>query len=199
MLGKIASVDFKKFDLDYVTVKSPVFSYSRIKGADPVLYVEMGSTGEVAAFGDGYQEAILKSMLASGLDWPKKNILLSIGHDRDKAKLLSIVEKLHRQHRFQWYATAGTAAFLRKHQVSVKTVIKGRPVLELIRQRVVDFIVNIPHGHTHQEISHGFSIRRTAVDYHIPLISDVQLANAFLIAVSNLKESDLTIKAWDEY
>lgn len=199
MLGKTVDVDFKRFDLDYVAVKAPQFSYSRIKGADPVLYVEMGSTGEVAAFGDGYQEAVLKAMLAAGYTIPKrKRLLLSIGQDAHKAKLLAFVKKL-KQHRFTLYGTEGTAKFYRKHGLALRLVNKGKPVLKLIEDKTIDCVINIPRQYSHQELTDGYRMRRAAVDWHIPLISNVQIAKIYINAVCNLKFDDLLIKAWHEY
>ncbi|EKD78292.1 MAG: hypothetical protein ACD_41C00373G0002 [uncultured bacterium] len=199
MLGQSVQVDFKRFDLDYVTVKAPQFSYSRIKGADPVLYVEMGSTGEVAAFGDGYQEAVLKAMLAAGYTIPqRKRLLLSVGQDVHKAKLLPFIKKL-KQHDFVIYTTEGTAKFYRKNGLAVKVVKKGRPVLKLIEEKTIDCVINIPRQYSHQELTDGYRMRRAAVDWHIPLISNVQIAKMYINSVCNLKFEDLLIKAWHEY
>ena len=199
MLGKHIEVDFKRFDLDYVTVKAPQFSYSRIKGADPVLYVEMGSTGEAAAFGDGYQEAVLKAMLATGHVIPEhKRLLVSVGKDLHKASLIPFMKKLDK-HGFTLYCTEGTAKFYRKQGIQVKPVKKGKPVLKLIEQKAVDCVINIPRQYTHQELTDGFRMRRAAVDWHIPLISNVQIAKIYANAICNLEFKDLLIKAWHEY
>lgn len=199
LLGEEISVDFKRFDLDYVTVKAPQFSYSRIKGADPVLYVEMGSTGEVAAFGDGYQEAVLKAMLAAGATIPRrKRVLLSIGRDSDKVKLLPFIQKLAGQH-YTLYATEGTAQYYRATGLRLKTITKGRGVLQAIEQDRVDCIINIPRHSGDRELTDGYRMRRAAVDWHLPLISNVQIAKIFINAICNLRFNNLSIKAYDEY
>jgi carbamoyl-phosphate synthase large subunit len=199
LLGKAQPIDFKRFDLDYVTVKAPQFSYGRIKGADPVLYVEMGSTGEVAAFGDGYQEAVLKAMLAAGQSFPKrKRILLSVGRDIDKAGLLPFVQKLAK-HQFTLYGTEGTAAYYRKHGTKIKPMAKGKAVLAAIERQIIDCIINIPRQFTHQELTDGYRMRRAAVDWHLPLISNVQIAKMYINGICNLNFDDLLIKAHDEY
>jgi carbamoyl-phosphate synthase large subunit len=199
MLGKTVEVDYGRFDLDYVTVKAPQFSYSRIKGADPVLYVEMGSTGEVAAFGDGYQEAVLKAMLAAGYNIPKrKRLLLSVGQDAQKAKLLPFIQKLN-HHNYTLYATEGTAEFYRKHNIPIKIVKKGAAVIRLIEQKHIDCVINIPRQYNHRELTDGYRLRRAAIDWHVPLISNVQIAKMFINSVCNLTLKDLLIKAWHEY
>lgn len=199
MLNQPLAIDFKRFDLDYVTVKAPQFSYSRIKGADPILYVEMGSTGEVAAFGDGYQEAVLKAMLSAGYTIPKhRRVLLSIGPDIRKVSLLPFVKKLAASG-FTLYGTEGTATYYRSKNVPIKTIAKGQAVVTAIEKGTVDCIINIPRQYTHQELTDGFRMRRAAVDWHIPLISNTQIAKIFINAICNLKLEDLAIKAWDEY
>jgi len=199
MLGQTITVDFKRFDLDYVTVKAPQFSYSRIKGADPILYVEMGSTGEVAAFGDGYQEAVLKAMLAVGYTIPqRKRVLLSVGPEMHKVGLLPFVKKLA-QSGFTLYSTEGTAKYYKAHGLKVKLVKKGRAVVSAIEQGVIDCVINIPRQYTHQELTDGFRMRRAAVDRHLPLISNAQIAKIYINAICNLDLKDLAIKAHDEY
>ncbi|MBI4407024.1 MAG: carbamoyl-phosphate synthase (glutamine-hydrolyzing) large subunit [Candidatus Kerfeldbacteria bacterium] len=199
MLGKSVSVDFKRFDLDYVTVKAPQFSYSRIKGADPILYVEMGSTGEVAAFGDGYQEAVLKAMLAAGYTIPEhKRLLISVGLDTHKASLIPFVKKLAKHH-YSLFGTEGTATFFRKQGIKIKTIRKGAAVVKAIEGKHVDCVINIPRQYTHKELTDGYRMRRAAVDWHIPLISNVQIAKIYVNAICNLTLEDLTIKAWHEY
>ncbi|MDP3970488.1 MAG: carbamoyl-phosphate synthase (glutamine-hydrolyzing) large subunit [bacterium] len=207
ILGKDINVDFKRFDLNYVTVKAPQFSFSRIKGADPILYVEMGSTGEVATFGDGYQEAVLKSMMAAGYSIPKKSILLSIGKDIDKTKMLPFINKLFKKG-YKLYATEGTSDYLSKNDKKniklYKVSAKNKPtnaqnVLDCINSGKIDLIINIPRKYSRRELTDGYYIRRTAVDYQIPLISNLQIAKIFSNAICNLTEDDLTIKAWSEY
>lgn len=207
MLGKNVDIDFKRFDLDYVTVKAPQFSYSRIKKTDPILYVEMGSTGEVATFGHGYQEAVLKSMLAAGYTLPKRSILLSIGNDAEKALLLPYIQRLADK-KYALYATEGTSDYLAEHGIRNTKVLKvstakrshaKNTVVSYIESGKIDLIINIPRNYSRQELSDGYYIRRTAVDYHIPLISNSQIAKIFVNAISNLTEEDLEVKAWSEY
>jgi carbamoyl-phosphate synthase large subunit len=209
MLGVDITGDYKTLELDYVAVKSPQFSYGRIKGADPLLYVEMASTGEVAAFGDTYHEALLKSMMAAGFRLPKKTVLLSLGKEENKVKLLPAVKKL-RDMGFKLYATEHTADFLNENGVEAKRVFKikngGEPnVLTLMENGDIDLIINLParglarNGHTSKGPSDGFTIRRKAVDLNIPLITNRQLAEAFILALADTKLKDLAVKSWDEY
>ncbi|MBI2411004.1 MAG: carbamoyl-phosphate synthase (glutamine-hydrolyzing) large subunit [Candidatus Kerfeldbacteria bacterium] len=206
MLGDDIRGEYNTVDLDYVVVKAPQFSYSRIKGADPVLYVEMSSTGEVACFGEQYHEAFLKSLLAAELVLPKKNIFLSIGRDENKAKLARSVEKLHKMG-YRLYGTENTVKFLRKeygvpitqlHKISEK---KSPTILDYIEKRKIDFMIIIPRTLNRQTVSDGYHIRRAAIDHNIPLISNVQLAQTFVDALYTLQvyKQPLQIKAWDEY
>ncbi len=207
ILGKNIDVNFERFDLDYVAVKSPQFSYSRIKGADPILYVEMGSTGEVACFGEGYQEAVLKSMLAAGYHFPKKSILLSMGGAEPKAILLPFIKRL-KEKGYDLLATEGTSDFLTEQGIKNKKVYKlsskspeakNSNVITAIEEADIDLIINIPRSYSRQELTDGYYIRRTAVDYHVPLISDIQIAKIFVNSICNLSEEDLEIKSWSEY
>jgi carbamoyl-phosphate synthase large subunit len=203
ILGKNIDGDYRILDLDYVAVKSPQFSFSRLKGADPILYVEMGSTGEVASFGEGYQEAFLKSLLSTGFNLPKKNILLSIGKEENKVKLLSYLQRLHDKG-FSFYATDHTADFLTNHNIKniklFKISSKKKPnVLDYLQEGKIDFVLNIPTRFNHAEISDGYIIRRAATDYNIPLVNNVQIAKILINALVNLKINDLKIKSYDEY
>ncbi len=209
MLGKDITGDYRTLELDYVAVKSPQFSYGRIKGADPLLYVEMASTGEVAAFGDSYAEALLKSMMAAGFKLPRKNVLVSLGKEENKIKLLPSIEKLH-QMGFTLYATEHTADFLKENHIPCERVYKiksqGNPnVLTLLDSGNLDLIINIPaRGLARPEnsrgsLSDGFIIRRKAVDLNIPLITNRQLAEGFINALEEMKGKTLEAKAWDEY
>ncbi len=206
MLGEDIRGDYRTLDLDYVTVKAPQFSYSRIKGADPVLYVEMGSTGEVACFGDQYLEAFLKSLLAVEMTLPKKNILLSIGRDENKIDLARHIRMLHEMG-YHLFGTEHTAEYIqnklkipitRLHKVSEK---KSPNVLEELEQGKIDFIINIPRKFNKATVTDGFRIRRTAIDHNVTLISNTQLAKTFISALYELKVlgQPLQIKAWDEY
>jgi carbamoyl-phosphate synthase large subunit len=206
MLGEDISGEYTTLDLDYVTVKAPQFSYSRIKGADPVLYVEMGSTGEVACFGDQYLEAFIKSVMAADLRLPKKNILVSIGRDEDKVNLGRYMTMLHEMG-YNLFATGSTAAYLneklgipaeRVYKVSEKS---SPNVLEYLQQGKLDFIINIPRGYNRKAMSDGYHIRRTAIDRNVSLVSNVQLVKELVLAMYEMKENGMTlaIKAWDEY
>lgn len=203
MLGEDISGDYNTLDLPYVAVKSPQFSYGRLKGADPVLYVEMGSTGEVAGFGDGYQEAFMKSVLATGFELPKKNILVSIGKRENKDDLLKFIRRLEEKG-FKIYATEHTSDFLEENEVKneklFKIHTKKRPnVLEVLEKGGIDLIINIPTKHNRAEISDGYLIRRLATDRGISLINDGQIAKIFINGLCNLDVRNMPVKSWDEY
>ncbi len=209
MLGQDITGEYRTLELDYVAVKSPQFSYGRIKGADPLSYVEMASTGEVAAFGDSYAEALLKSMMAAGFKLPKKNVLVSLGKEENKIKLLPSVETLHRMG-FHIYATEHTADFLKQNNIPCERVYKiksgGNPnVLTLLDSGKLDLIINIAaRGLARPEnskgsLSDGFIIRRKAVDLNIPLITNRQLAEGFINALEEMNGKTIEAKAWDEY
>lgn len=206
MLGDDVSGEYNTVDLDYVAVKAPQFSYSRIKGADPVLYVEMGSTGEVACFGDSYLEAFLKSLLAVDMRLPRKNILLSIGRDEDKVELAKYIRTLH-DLGFHLYATEHTAEYIadklvlpvsRLYKVSEQ---RSPNIIESIQDGTIDFIINIPRQYNRTTVSDGFRIRRTAIDHHVSMIANVQLAKTFILALDAMRTKDMqmSILAWDEY
>jgi len=209
MLGHDITGEYRTLELDYVAVKSPQFSYGRIKGADPLLYVEMASTGEVAAFGDSYAEALLKSMMAAGFRLPKKNVLVSLGKEENKIKLLPAIQKLSDMG-FTLYATEHTGDFLKAQGIACERVYKiksgGKPnVLTLLDSGQLDLIINIPaRGLARPEsskggLSDGFVIRRKAVDLNIPLITNRQLAEGFINALEEMKGKTIEAKAWDEY
>ena len=202
-LGEKVSGEYRTVELDFVAVKSPQFSYGRIKGADPTSRVEMASTGEVACFGNSYSEALLKSMLAAGFRLPKKHILVSLGREENKLKLLPSLELL-RDMKFTLYATENTADFLREHRVPCEKVYKisteRKPnVADLISNGTLDLIINIPTNPHLGETSDGFKIRRTAIDLNIPLITNRQIAEAFVTALAEQKSNGLKTKAWSEY
>jgi len=191
------------FDLDYVGVKAPQFSFSRLAKADPVLGVDMSSTGEVGCIGEGFYEAILKAMFSVGYRVPKKSILLSTGPARSKVELLNsaraLIEKGHKL-----YATRGTQEFLNNAGVEAHVAYwpdenKSPNTIELIRNREVDLVVNIPKNLSESELDNDYSIRRSAVDYNIPLLTNARLASAFILAFCRMKETDLEIKSWDAY
>jgi carbamoyl-phosphate synthase large subunit len=188
MLGEKIEAEYVTVDLDYVAVKSPQFSYGRIKGADPMSYVEMASTGEVACFGDNFSEALIKSMLAAGMLIPKKGVLVSLGGDENKIKLLPTLHTLASMG-LKLYATEQTSEFMtlngiRNEKVYKILADKEPGVLPLIDNGKVDLIINIPREALARESEDGFVIRRKAVDLNISLITNRQLAEAFIAALS---------------
>jgi carbamoyl-phosphate synthase large subunit len=204
MLGLPAEKPHKSvFELDYVGVKAPQFSFSRLAKADPVLGVDMSSTGEVGCIGEGFYEAILKAMFSVGYRVPEKSILLSTGPARSKIELLNSAKAL-RERGHKLYATRGTQQFLENAGVEAHIAYwpdenKSPNTIELIRSREVDLVVNIPKDLTASELDNDYSIRRSAVDYNVPLITNSRLASAFILAFCRMKEEDLAIKSWDEY
>jgi carbamoyl-phosphate synthase large subunit len=204
MLGVPAEKPNKSvFDLDYVGIKAPQFSFSRLAKADPVLGVDMSSTGEVGCIGEGFYEAILKAMFSVGYKVPKKSILLSTGPARSKVELLNSAKAL-REKGYKLYATRGTQQFLENAGVETEVAYwpdedKSPNTIELIKDRKVDLVVNIPKDLSPTELNNDYSIRRTAVDYNVPLITNSKLASAFILAFCRLNENELAIKSWDEY
>ncbi|MBI4018345.1 MAG: carbamoyl-phosphate synthase (glutamine-hydrolyzing) large subunit [Candidatus Aenigmarchaeota archaeon] len=188
---------------NYVGVKAPQFSFSRLRGSDPVLRVEMASTGEVGCIGRNFHEAFLKSLLSTGFRLPKKNILLSTGPLKSKAYLLESVKKL-REMGFSIYATKGTADFLRQYGIDAEILRwpseNGEPnTLTYLKEGMIDFVINIPKSYEEEELSNDYLIRRTAVEMNIPLLTNPQNAKALIETISEMGIDDLEIKAWDEY
>jgi carbamoyl-phosphate synthase large subunit len=187
-----------------VGVKAPQFSFARLLNADPVLGVDMSSTGEVGCIGENFYEAILKSMLSVGYTIPKKNILISSGPARSKIELL-ISAKLLADRGFNLFATGGTQKFLTDNGIKSTRVYwpdetdKHPNTLELIKNKKIDLVINIPKDHTTREITNGYTIRRSAIDYSIPLITNSRVASAFIYAICKYSVEDLSIKSWDEY
>ena len=203
MLGKNISGNYRTVELDTVAVKSPQFSYGRIKGADPRTGVEMASTGEVACFGDSYSEALLKSMMAAGFRLPKKNVLVSVGGEESKQKLLPALQTL-RDMQFSIYATEHTADFLQKNGIPCEKVYKisskKEPnVSDLLADGSLDLILNVPTRAFAGETTDGSTIRRKAIDLNIPLITNRQLADGFITALAEQKGKELGAKSWEEY
>ncbi|MCD6596206.1 MAG: carbamoyl-phosphate synthase (glutamine-hydrolyzing) large subunit, partial [Bacteroidales bacterium] len=204
MLGKKVDKPSKSlFDLDYVGVKAPQFSFSRLQKADPVLGVDMSSTGEVGCIGEGFYEAILKAMLSVGYQIPKKSILLSTGPARSKVELINSARAL-RTKGYNLFATRGTQRFLQSNGIDATAVAwpdeEVKPnAIDLIRNREVDLIINIPKDLSKSELENDYTIRRSAVDYNIPLITNARLASAFILAFCNLERADIGVKSWDEY
>ena len=205
MLGLPAEKPNKSaFDLDYVGVKAPQFSFSRLQKADPVLGVEMASTGEVGCIGEDYYEAILKAMLSVGYKIPARSVLLSTGDTRSKIEMLKPAQLLM-QKGFTIYATKGTAKFLEDH--GIKATVLGWPdqreqqpnTLDYIKEDKIDLVVNIPKNLSKDELNNDYTIRRSAIDFNIPLITNARLANAFITAFCRLEKKDIQIKSWNEY
>ena len=205
MLGLPAEKPNKSaFDLDYVGVKAPQFSFSRLQKADPVLGVEMASTGEVGCIGEDYYEAILKAMLSVGYKIPARSVLLSTGDTRSKIEMLKPAQLLM-QKGFTIYATKGTAKFLEDH--GIKATVLAWPdqreqqpnTLDYIKEDKIDLVVNIPKNLSKDELNNDYTIRRSAIDFNIPLITNARLANAFITAFCRLEKKDIQIKSWNEY
>jgi carbamoyl-phosphate synthase large subunit len=191
------------FDLDCIGVKAPQFSFSRLQKADPILGVDMASTGEVGCIGENFYEAILKSMLSVGYSYPKKNILLSTGPMRSKVELVNSC-KLLEEKGYNLFATRGTAQFLEMNGISVTMLHwpdedKKPNTLDYLRNKMIDLVINIPKDLSKTELSNDYMIRRSAVDFNIPLITNGRLASAFLMAVCKLPLEEIAIKSWDEY
>jgi len=190
-------------DLEYVGVKAPQFSFTRLEGADPVLGVEMASTGEVGCLGEDFEEAFLKALLSVGFRLPIASVLLSTGPIADKAAFLESARTL-RDMGVKLYATEGTAAFLREHGVdSVRlhwpTDVRSPNVLQHLQERAVDLVINIPKNSAEDELANDYLIRRKAADFGIPLITNIQLAQRFVEAISKKSLAELRIKSWQEY
>ena len=192
------------FDLDYVGIKASQFSFSRLQGADPVLGVDMSSTGEVGCLGESTSEALMTSMLSVGHRIPKKGVLLSTGTAKQKADLLESAHRLHKKG-YQLYATAGTHRYLNDNGIPAILVHwpseadKEPQALDLLHRKQIDFVVNIPKNLTSNELTNGYKIRRAAVDLNVPLITNARLASAYIRAFCDLTVDDIEIKSWDEY
>ena len=192
------------FDLDYVGIKASQFSFSRLQKADPVLGVDMASTGEVGCIGDDTSEAVLKSMLSVGYRIPEKNILLSTGGAKQKAALLDAARTLHEKG-YNLYATGGSHQYLNENGIPAVRVYwpteadKEPQALQMLHDKQIDLVVNIPKNLTAAELSNGYKIRRAAIDFNIPLITNARLADAFIHAFCSMSEDEIQIKSWDEY
>ncbi len=204
MLGEsLPPVDRSSFDMDYVGVKAPQFSFTRLKGSDPVLGVEMASTGEVGCIGDDFHEALLKSMIAVGMEPPKTGILLSTGSLEEKVAFLDSLRRMSRLG-CRLYATPGTAGFMRRYDLDVETVHwptddRTPGALDVIQNGDVDLVINIPKDNTEEELENDYRIRRHAVDFGVPLITNLKIAAAFTRALEQYSPDTLSIKGWDEY
>ncbi|WP_255491080.1 carbamoyl-phosphate synthase (glutamine-hydrolyzing) large subunit [Dysgonomonas sp. 520] len=204
MLGKhVERPNKNEFDFDYVGIKASQFSFSRLQKADPVLGVDMASTGEVGCIGDNFYDAMLKSMLSVGYRIPKKTVLFSTGPAKSKVELLEAARLLHRKG-YELYATGGSQKFLEENGVPSTQVYwpsedKKPSALEMIRNKEIDMVVNIPKNFTSSELNNGYKIRRASIDFNIPLLTNSRLASAFIQAFCKMNVDDIEIKAWNEY
>ncbi|WP_029901806.1 carbamoyl-phosphate synthase (glutamine-hydrolyzing) large subunit [Prevotella sp. 10(H)] len=204
MLGKHVEKPSKNdFDLDYVGIKASQFSFSRLQKADPVLGVDMASTGEVGCIGDNFYDAMLKSMLSVGYRVPKKTVLFSTGPAKSKVELLQAARLLH-QKGYELYATGGSQKFLVENGVPATQVFwpnedQKPSALEMIQNKKIDLVVNIPKNFTTSELDNGYKIRRAAIDYNVPLLTNSRLASAFIQAFCKMNVDEIEIKAWNEY
>lgn len=205
MLGvPVEKPDKSLFELDYVGVKAPQFSFARLLNADPVLGVDMASTGEVGCIGENYYEAILKAMLSVGYRIPVKNVLISSGPSRSKIELLKSAQMLEARG-YNLFATEGTHKFF--HENGVKTTLLHWPdeedrhpnTIEYIRDKKIDLLINIPKNYTKRELKNGYQIRRNAIDFNVPLITNARVASAFIYGICKYDLKDISIKSWDEY
>lgn len=192
------------FELDYVGVKAPQFSFARLLNADPVLGVDMASTGEVGCIGENFYEAILKSMLSVGYTIPKKNILISSGPSRSKVELLESARMLS-ERGYNLFATEGTHKFFTENGID-NTLLhwpdeedRHPNTLEYLKEKKIDLVINIPKNFTRRELRNGYTIRRSAIDFNIPLITNSRVASAFVYAICKYSPETLTIKSWEEY
>ncbi|SBV93493.1 Carbamoyl-phosphate synthase, large subunit [uncultured Dysgonomonas sp.] len=195
--------DNSNFDIDWIGVKASQFSFSRLHNTDPVLGVDMSSTGEVGCIGDDFSEALLVSMISVGYNIPKKSVMVSSGDSKSKVDLLDACVMLQ-ENNYDIYATAGTARFLADNGVKAMVVSwpdeeKEHNVMDMMSNHTFELIVNIPKNHTRRELTNGYKIRRGAIDHNIPLITNARLASAFIQAFCEMKETDIPIKSWQEY
>ena len=201
---KVTPPEKSAFDLDYVGVKASQFSFSRLQKADPVLGVDMASTGEVGCIGDDTNEAVLKAMLSVGYTVPGRNILISSGDAKQKVELLGAC-KLLAKNNYSIYATGGSYKFLVDNGVPANLVYwPSQPdqhpqALDMLHERKIDLVINIPKNLTQEELDNGYRIRRAAVDFNIPIITNTRLASAFITAFCNMPLENIQIKSWDEY
>ena len=195
--------DKSEFDIDRIGVKASQFSFARLQNADPVLGVDMSSTGEVGCLGDDFNEALLNAMIATGYNIPEKNILVSSGGLKGKVDLLEPIKRLV-DAGYNVFATEGTARFLNENNVKATAVSwpdeEGEnKVLDMIADHQFDLIINVPKNHTKRELTNGYRIRRGAIDHNIPLMTNVRLAKAFIEAFCSMKLEDIKTKSWQEY
>jgi carbamoyl-phosphate synthase large subunit len=203
MMGEPARNRKTTLDLNYVGVKAPQFSFSRLKGADPILGVEMASTGEVACLGDDIHEAFLKALLSAGFSLPRKNVLLTIGGESSKLRFLEPARKLHGMG-LRLYATEHTSNFLRKNGIPNTRLYKVHESREpnirsAIAGRKIDFVISIPNPKKRVEFDSDYRLRRMAVDFSIPILTNLQVADLFVQAIAGHPLDSLAVKHWAEY
>lgn len=208
MLGKVLpkverKQKYQTFDLDHVCVKAPQFSFSRLKGADPILGVEMASTGEVGCFGETQEEAFLKSMLSVGFRLPQRSVYISAGRLEDKTDMI-VVAKGFQKLGMKIYASQGTKLFLEEAGINdiipVKKVSEeGENILDMLKSKVIDLVINIAKNYSRGELTDGYQIRRQAIDVNVPLITNVQIAKLLARAMNKYTMDDLKIEPWSRY
>jgi carbamoyl-phosphate synthase large subunit len=203
ILGKNIKGDYKTLDLDHICLKAPQFSFSRLSGADPILGVEMSSTGEVACFGDTLEEAFLKSLLSTGFRLPEKNILITLGELEDKFEFLESARKLYEMG-YKLFATSNTYRMLETNGIKAKQVYKisekkNPNILKMLEQKKFDLVINTPSNNVKFSEQDGYVIRRKAIDYNIPLINNIKIAVLFVNSIYKYKIEELEINSLDEY
>lgn len=204
LMGVNAQTNGRSFmELEYVGVKAPHFSFTRLEGADPTLGVEMASTGEVGCLGDDFEEAFLKALISVGFKVPIHSVLLSTGPLEEKAEFVSSARTLQAMG-VKIYSTRGTAQFMKQYGIDAEVLHwplekKSPNVLEYLTGRRLDLVINIPKNYQEEELTNDYIIRRKAVDFGIPLITNLQLARRFVDAISRKQPSELSVKSWDEY
>ena len=204
MLGaEYSKPDKSVFDIEHIGVKASQFSFARLHKADPILGVDMASTGEVGCIGDDFNEALLSSLIAVGTTIPEKNIMVSSGDAKSKVDLLEPCRELAKNG-FNIYATVGTQKFLAEN--GIQATVVGWPdeeselkITDMMAGKQFDLVINIPKNQTRRELTNGYKIRRAAIDHNIPLLTNARLASAFIHAFCAVKETEIPIKAWDEY
>jgi carbamoyl-phosphate synthase large subunit len=203
MLGeKVEKEDTSTFDIDYIGVKASQFSFARLHKADPVLGVDMSSTGEVGCLGKDFDEALLNAMISVGHHVPEGSVLVSSGDVRGKVDMLDACRLLG-EHGYKIYATEGTAKFLNNNGVEAQSVCwpdeVGENVLDLISSHKVGLVINIPKNHTKRELTNGYRIRRQAIDHNVPLLTNARLASAYVKAFLNKPQREIGIRPWSQY
>ena len=200
----VEKADSSTFDIDYTGIKASQFSFARLHKADPVLGVDMSSTGEVGCLGANFDEALLNAMISVGHRIPQKDkaVLVSSGDVRGKVDMLDCCRMLA-DNGYKLYATEGTAKFLESNGVKATPVgwpdEEGENILDLISSHAIDMVINIPKNHSKRELTNGYRIRRSAIDHNVPLLTNARLASAYIRAFCDMKLEDVEIKAWDEY